>query len=849
MKIKIINPKKIILIFSVLLVMFSVNINKSYATPDDIPFLSGILGVDQAQKIQDATNNIKQYLATAKTVYNTYQTANAAVKNIKNFDLSTLAQNVASDQILNYSNTILAVAKGDQGIGINVNTAGNQVVTNLQNYLDKIGVNEIKKMVNDLKDPVNTTPYSSEIKDAISNFVQQTSNIATGKITNFTLPYIAKSEICNSPTLKNVIKNGEPADYVKPRPAVGNVDIDAICNTDLTDPKEGAKAQATLVGLAKAGYAGDKTSIALADPANTPSGVVDNALALLKEKKTKAEEITSKQVEATGLNIGQQICFGKDGKQVNYDPTSTSSADKFCYRQDSSVEQSGTVLKDRTAAALLGPYFSMLSRAQAINNKIGDCVPSSNTKDLNSLSGLQNSNSSGGFLSGITKCVSAASNIMSTISSVVNIGSNNYQKTLSGEDNPYSRLADQLSGIAETQIAQGDLYNNSDKATKDYLLGKQENEYTVDDLKQRIDLYKELRDFNTSRLNEHVYTYTILRTALMSGDSGLNTANNDSTLATLNAFRFGPIGWIFLGGRARTQATTSKNIAKAMNELRKALVNESIATRALIKEMAMNNYKEQQMKKLLDQFQNTNSNPEDNLQALKTALDGTITQNQFAILQEDWQYVPRYVDTDTDPTTPSYVGDMNKGEEIREKARQSAKMIPPKDEVQGPYTEQNIYYLRVRAYKLFKLNYTGTGAFMPNNQINSENIDLLKSYGISAIEDLSPDLPRASRAKSVLNSATTKDFSELAYCNYLGLSKSLCDTKALTSLIGSINSSTIDYSLIPSDADLDKYCINPEESIKNDCSNQTQGSDLYNACQNSTTLSELISKAKEFCQN
>lgn len=875
--------------------------NITYAAGEDIPFLSLIFGTDKAAEINQQVSNVKSYITSAQTVYNTYQTSKATIQNIKNFDLSNLAQNLGSDQILNYGNTILGVAKGDQGVGINVNTGGNQVVTNLQNYLDKIGVNEIKKMVNDIKDPVNTTPYSADIKDAISKFVQNTANTATGKVVNFTLPYIVKDEICNSPTLKDVIKNGEPSDYIKPKPAVGNVDIEVLCNTDLTDPQDGAAAQASFIALAKAGYGGDKTDIALSDPANTPSGVVDSALAILKEKKAAAEDAASKQVTATGLNIGQQVCFDKNGKKVDYDPTATSSADRMCYSQNSSVDQSGSVLKDRAAAALLAPYFSMLARAQATSNKLGSCSPSlSNSakaaggadtktnlapsgKDMksglpttaptdvkrptptsfinkgNSIATYQNKSilekifgnffekalavdvKTAGTINQASGCISAASNIMNTLSTVINMGTSNYEKTISGIDNPYSRLADQLSGITTSQYAQNNLYTSAEEANKNYQLGTQENEYTIDDLKQRLDLYKDIRDFNTKRLNDHVYTYVLLKIAVMNGRDAVRNTTSDAANTTIKSFlQYGPAVMIFRGSKARSSMTIAQNTAKASNELKKAIINESIATRALIKEMAVNNYKEQQMKKLMDQFQNTDSSPEDNAAALTSALSGTLTLNDYADIQNNWQYTPRYQDSTNDPTTPLDVSGLNEKQALKEQARQSERLVPPKDEVQGPYTEQNLFYLRVRAYKVFKLS--GATSFADSDKT------LLGLFNITSADNLSPETPRTSRATGLVDSNSSKNYSELGFCNKTGMSSYICDTKYLTGMISNISSSMVDPNSSLSDT-LDNYCANIQSSLEKDCQNQSSSSELYQVCTDQTAKENFINNATEFCNN
>lgn len=158
------NIKKIILVVA-LLFTIAINSKKSYAVD---PFTPLIFGQDVAKKIYDVGSDIKDFALFAQTAYSTYQSAGAVVKNLKNFDLSTFAQNIGSDKILDYGNVALKVITGNQGNGINIATKGNQVITNLLNYKDKVSTNAIKNAVNDLKEPDNSSMYGAEIKNQIA---------------------------------------------------------------------------------------------------------------------------------------------------------------------------------------------------------------------------------------------------------------------------------------------------------------------------------------------------------------------------------------------------------------------------------------------------------------------------------------------------------------------------------------------------------------------------------------------------------------------------------------------------------------------------------------------------------
>lgn len=848
--------KKLFLIFLILFSISFINTSKTYAGVVNIPAEIANLAKSVASYVKQNSSSIKQYLQMSQELYNTYQSSKALIQQVKNAKLSDYAQNIGSDQILNYGQMALNFASQLQGDGINVlNTSSGelgrgQIVTNLGNYLDKIGANELRKSLSDLDNLENTNLYSTEIKTAIKDFAKNVSSVKEdGVLITFTLPYIARNEICNDPKLKNIIKNGEPIEFTKPKPAVANVDIDKLCDSSAVSIMS-AEDQATFVGLAKAGYGGEKTENALRDPANSANGVITNTLSRILSKKEEAEETTSKQVESTGLNIGQQTCFDKEGNIVkDFDKASGDKKNRFCYSTNSSVEQSGSMVKDRTAAALLSPYFSMLARAQATNNKTKECA------DVGGYSG-----GTTGIVSGILKdvsdCVSAASNIMNKISTVLNIDSTQLSRAYSGLDSPYGALVDSIDEIIRSQNDQYGLYAATDIAEKQYQLGYEG--YTLDDLKSRVALYSQIREHNTQKLNTLVFTYTILRLGLEKGDQVVLTSYNQASKTTNKSM----LGWLFglpgaairNGNISRYNSQTAKNLAEAVIGFKESIISLSKEIRTLIKEMARNNYTEQQMNALLNEFKNTeNSGPEDpeNQKQIADLLNPALTEKDFSNMQLDWSYVPEFEDGENDPTAPESILDAidNNKERAKEEARQSKALIPPASEKEGPFTEQTSLYLRIRAWKVFKkvIDNPESSNNLSTLNLSKTSLDLLSRYAMTTIKSLNPNIPRGTspNVKNILDPNKIKAWDELTFCNNLGLTNNICNSDNISALYNDYINSLNDTFDIPED--VDAFCSNINSYVEAQCSTAT--GDLKAACQDPAQKAELVQKAQLYCAN
>lgn len=790
------------LISTILLLSFLIPFTipkKSYAifgvgdTADVI--LGAILGTDVAKKIMDGVYQVEDTVSRAYNLYQNTLAAKQLVQNIKNFDASTFAQNASSDALFEVGEAVVENLGITKDESTNVYTKGQQVVTNFGNYLDKISVNEIKKGLSNLQITINTTPYNADISKSVTDFVRETSDTALGKVVNFSLPYIAKDEICNSPQLKDIIKNGEPETFVRAKKAVGNIDIDKLCNTSLQKPqKEASEAQASFIGLAKAGYGGPKTSAALSDSTNTPSGVVSMAVSNILSQKDKVVKEVSKQTEATGMFLGDQKCIDKDGKEVKFDPTDPT---QYCDQQFSTAQGSGSVLGEKVAAAAAAPYQSILARTEAIHDKLKN----------------------GDF--------SAAADAMKLVSSILQMGQKDVYSVMNDPyDNPYKGLADSLSSLQSTQDTRNLLTKNTEQESREFHYGS--DKYTTDDLQNALEVYAKIRTFNTQKLNTYTYSYLLLKTSVDKAKAAVDEAKKE---AKEKANKWG--GWysVFHPVKTNTAAKASKNKAEAAKKLNLALISMTTETRNLIKEMAKNNYREQQIRKLLLELRETKDiDTENNQEALAQALDGTYTEKDYAFFVSDWNYIPEYSEIHSDPYTAT--------------TKDASYYIPTREEIEGPYTENLLRYLRVRAYLMLK-DSLEAGV---NPTIPTKDKATFDAYDVKNFDYLTPNLPRPSKTTTALiDTDDSISYSELSYCNQVKIG--ICNKAELQTLADSINS--FDYSYNDPGLDLlkEKCPQDLETNLRNLCSNAVNSQDLElkEICKDETSIEEALQIAREEC--
>ncbi len=824
-------------------------IKKANATVAGDATLTSILGKDISKMIIDKKFDLGLTIKAGMNLYQNTITAKNVVQNIKNFDLESFAKNASGEVLNEVGDTIIKDLGIKKGPSTNIFTNGKDIITNLEDYLDYTEINEIKKGLGELEGTQNTSNYSVDAMKLATNFLRNKSEEKTGKILEETLSYIAKNEICSSKELKDIIKNGEPETMIKPKPPVKNVDIDELCDTSLfdqTDEKEywksenatkttlvksgkkGELARASFIGLAKAHYGGKETEKALADPANTKSGVAMSAFSSIinrtKEKLSKKEE----QTKANGMVIGKEKCLDKDGNEIKFDPTNP---DKYCDSQNTSVEGSGAVTKENIAAGKQSRIQALVVKANAINNKLSNGQ-------------------------------STLTNALSVASSIINLGTTDMNEAMSEGDNPYKQLANSLSSLRNSTMAQDDLYKKSASSSRDYLLGTKL--WTIDDLKNRIDIYERLREFNIKKLNDHTYTYLILKYATKYGPSAVLQASQNARDQELRstALLFGlggpvglTVGWISgQNKKTKTSIADEKNKANAGYKIAIAIQNEILETRKLIKEMAYNNYREQQMKKLLDELTNTeNVDLDNNQEALSKALNGTVDDQSLEILMEDWLYSPSYVEADDDPSVMDYDKD---GKPIEDTKR----YIPTKDEMSGQYTEENLRYLRIRAYKMLrdgikpfidttgqaKQQITGTSSTMIKLKFTENEIKILNGYGAKDITELTPNVSRLARAKYVFKTTDKKiaEYSEITLCKEIGVD--ICNMSELAPTITEEELDNINKAI----NDVDNMCNSGEsgilDEIKRYCAtNKNQSSECVDENAMNMTKNNIMNWCKD----
>ena len=770
-------------------------------------------GLTASQIVKDGIAYVQDGIKVAKTVISTAKSASALAKNLQNFDMSNFASKLSAVGLKQIGDTVTESIGIKRDSFTNPLTNGSQVVTDLKGFLKSNGENAIRNVLSDQATQSGTNPY---ISTSLKNVVQKVRSDSNNQIV-VQLPFVAQKEICNSDNLKNIIKNGEPKTYINPKPAVKNVDIDRLCNADLNSETEGKASQVTFIGLAKAGYGGTLTNIALADPSNTPHGVSAALESKINSEYADSINNATNQYTSNGGIIGSQVCLDSSGNAKNFDATDPNKA--FCNNLATSASSSAAVIKANIEAARLSPYLDILAKAQ---------TPDSGSSDG---CGSSDSGSTGSTLSDITCSISDISNSANSFLDIANsiIGSG-YSGNGSNPDfttnNTYAQLATSLDGVAGLTQSSAQLASTASTADKNYALGVNAT-VTAERIPEVIDLYKQARLINTEKLNQEVYTYGMLKIALSYTQPVMNMYKNQfinsiTKTAILNTFSIG-----FFGGgggigniRNNIQAYRDmKNTMSAIDNMNTAFNNLGKDIRSLISQMALNNYKEQQLNKLETLFQTTGARPQDNMDSIIKALDNTITDEQIGEITNDWNYLSRFISTVSSPT----IDDMS-----------TALFIPSPSEISAPFSKNNLETLRLRTYQMQRVNSAKPG----NSTVTSTLTPLIQGFGFSNISKMDPDLPRKNYPFKVSSDSNT--YSEKAYCDKIGVN--ICDTRNLSIIQNGINNSVYqlqnDPTLAGVNASISTICADPETEIQNYCSSSAGQNDA--SCRSTASTTALV---------
>lgn len=492
--------------------------------------------IDPANLVQSVTQvvqGVTEAYQTVKTVYQATKAATAMAQNLQNFDISQLASSLSSDAMTQVGDIITQNLGTLKDPSTNVLTNGQQVINDLNGYINKSSTNAIKKTLDDLQG-ANTNPYqSTALSDTIKKIrgdVQ--SNVDKLKVVG--LAAVAQKEICNNSKLKGVIKNGEPATWVNPKKALKNVNIDELCNADLTAKAStdnsdaynvanwktpvnnnsssdeiknlkaflfeknyfvtapstsifdsitrdavkafqkdqgldqsgevddltqtamlaaerqskgisGKAAQAALISIANAGYGGALTRAALANTANSPSGIQASVQAEINKQIADSQFAATNKYNANGGVIGNEKCLDKEGNVKKFDPTDPTTA--YCDNITTSASNSAAKIKADLDASRQSPYLGILAKT----NSTSDC--GGKNKTLTDI--CKGTNKVNGYLSLVNSILGIASNVSGG-------GETNIK------DSQYAQLASSLDGLQKIDESKGTLSSAATASTNNY---------------------------------------------------------------------------------------------------------------------------------------------------------------------------------------------------------------------------------------------------------------------------------------------------------------------------------------------------------------------------------------------
>ncbi len=725
MKIKL-NPQKKIIISTILLAFFITINNASAQWVVNDPANLG-------QNITQVINQIKEGIKTVQQVKNTYDTVKNTAQNLKNFSLTQAASNasgLALSQIGDIVTKNIGTAKDSS---TNIFTNGQQIIGDLNNYLNKSSLNSLKKTLSDFQDAKSNPYQSSALSDIIKKF-RSDSQSSVDKLRVVGLAAIAQKEICNDKKLKDVIKNGEPKGWIGAKPALKNVNIDELCNADLAaketissqndtynisswvtplnkysksaDIKKlkeflfdknyfslaptsslfdtttenavkafqkekgldqsgevdemtqtamlsagkqnkaltGKAAQAAWISIANAGYGGPLTKVALADPKNTPSGIQSTVQSEINKQVTDSVSTAKDKYNANGGIIGNEKCLDKEGKLKKFDPTNPTTA--FCDNIATSGTDSAAKIKADIDAARQSPYLSILSSSQNTDNGTSTkCAEKDTLCKINNTTGK-------------------IGKYASLLSSILSIGASDSN----GENPQYSQLSKAISDLTGSDKLAQDVSKDAEQSKQDYALSSGPTSAINDTIAR----YKEISDFNVEKLNNMVYTYFLMQKAgILKGEVILNIVAIPPHEKDL---------------MIRTDSYTGlKTISSTLQK----------KIQDLIKQMATNNQKIQQLSTVMKQVKDAKTSNISEI-LISNILKNALTDKDLENANIDYNYIEEYQEGELDQESLWF-------------------LIPSRNQVSEPDTKNNLLNIRIKAYKLAKgVNYSELESYTPN---------------------------------------------------------------------------------------------------------------------------------------
>jgi len=346
--------KNIIILFLIIFILFP---EKSFGIPvtdlGAITQRATLAGKDVAAKAQSFGQQIKDYTKQVQSGIQIAKNTQKAFEAAKKIKLKDLAQAASGDILGELANTALNKVT-EKGKGKNPLTNG-QIIKHYGSFkkgLDKIATKKAGKKIQE-----KPSAYTQSSLKAVT--ISERNNWEPVQL--FTLPSTAKEEICNSDKLKDVITNGSTGPTIKKLAVdfknTGFADINELCGADIDE----IKTQQVFLALAKGGYGGDETRIAMSHKNNTPSGQTDLTLQYVQKQKSEDKE----SLENLGKAVPSQ-CADKEGNPVlDFDSTKP---DSICenYTTDPSRTPAGVTTDQDTGQ-------------KAILQSIADCTKSTAT--------------------------------------------------------------------------------------------------------------------------------------------------------------------------------------------------------------------------------------------------------------------------------------------------------------------------------------------------------------------------------------------------------------------------------------------------------------------------------------
>lgn len=697
--------------------------------------------------ISQVVNQMKEGLKTAQQVKNTYDTVKNTSQALKNFDLTQAAAGASGLAISQIGDIVTKNLGTTKDASTNIFTNGQQIITDLNGYLSKSSTNAIKKTLDDLKD-TDSNPYQSTALSDIVKSIRSEAQGTVNKLKVVELADIAKKEICNDSKLKDVIKNGEPKGWIKPKAALKNVDIDELCDSSLTEKNSSSNqndqydisswnipinensSSADIENLKNFLMANGYTvnaisstfneSVSLAiknfqkDQGLDATGEIDDLTqtAMLSFQKKK-EPISGKSSQAAFISIANAGYGGPLTRAALVDPTNSPSGIQAAMQSEINKKitdsQSSAVSKFNANGGIIGNEKCLDKEGK--EKKLDPTDPSSAfcdnivTDTLNSAAKIKadiEAARQSPYLSILTSAQNTEKDkkectgdktVCNIVGKVEKVGK--YAAILNGilglgdvtntSNAQYIQLSSSIDSLMSFDKKSEDIADQATKSKLDY----NSNTGNSAKINDAILRYDTLNGLNVQKLNDMVYTYFLITKNRSAANLKLATMSMTSNINL-------HIGILGSANKVMKNAADLFTRKKALSKINIASQELQKKIQALVKSMIKNNAKKKQLVSLVAQLKDAKTaDIPDTFTA--SLLKDTITDQDLLDVELDYNYINEYRDdAEMDQDSLLY-------------------MIPTNEQIKNIETKDNLLSLRIKTYKLGKnLNLSSLGDYTPN---------------------------------------------------------------------------------------------------------------------------------------